>query len=380
MMIESALPAGAWTVALLSLPKLGPNRLQKLLGSVSPPRCSNPGPRAPELVWRRLVDGAPIALEGVPASVVGEWRRVARATEVADQWGAIRNLGIEVMQRHGGMYPDRLEGDIDPPAVLFAVGDGHQAVASATPSVAIVGTRKCTSYGHRVAFELGAALADSGVSVISGLAEGIDAAAHRGALSAQGSGSGRPVGVVGSGLDVIYPRRNADLWAAVPEAGLLLSETPPGVGPERWRFPARNRIIAGLSDAVIVIESHERGGSLLTVDEAQLRDVPVGAIPGPITSNAAAGTNRLLVDGATPVLNVSDVHALIGHSPPRRREVPDADDVASELLDSMGWTPVSFDQLSARIGLPAAQVASQIEHLVAEGLCARNGVWIERVR
>lgn len=362
------LPAEAWIVGLLSLPGLGPRRLEQLLEHSTP-----------EGAWERLVRGRPVELDGVGAETVEKWRSVARSLSVGDRWQAIAGLGVIVSGKGAPTYPEKLASDIEPPALVFSLGATLGPSTPHRPVVGIVGTRRSTSYGARVAFELGAALAESGVSVVSGLAVGIDAAAHRGALSITTEGAGAAIGVVGSGLDVIYPRRNADLWTMVAERGTLLSETPPGVGPDRWRFPARNRIIAALADALIVVESHESGGSLITVDEAQLRDVPVGAVPGPVTSNSAAGTNRLLVDGATPVLDVSDVHSLIGFSPPRR--VP-KESVAldSTLLEVLGWTPLSFDQLCARLALPAAQIATQLEHLVAQGLCQRTGVWIERVR
>ncbi len=358
------LPNEAWITALLSLPGLGPSRLSALLADDSASK-----------IWQRMISGAAIRLDLVPQTTIDQWRSAARAMSVADHWGAIGGLGIAVSEYGSAGYPARLREDIEPPRVLFSLGDPMQA----GPTVGIVGTRKCTSYGQRCAFELGAALAAAGVSVVSGLALGIDAAAHRGALSHSHGAAAPVIGVVGSGLDVIYPKRNAALWAEVASRGTLLSETPPGVGPEKWRFPARNRIIAGLCDAVIVVESHERGGSLLTVDEAQTRDVPVGAVPGPITSNAATGSNRLLVDGATPVLDVSDVLALICHSPPQAVS-GDREDVSSELLDALGWTPLSFEQLSERISLSASQIAAELERLVSEGLCARSGPWIERVR
>lgn len=367
------LPEEAWIVALLSLPGLGPSRLRLLLEAH--------GARG---AWDRLCRGDRVTVESVRPHTLEGWRSAARLLSVRRHWETISGLGVSVAA-HGSLhYPTRLNEDIEPPRVLFSIG----GEVPSGPTVGIVGTRNCTSYGQRCAFELGAALASVGVCVVSGLALGIDAAAHRGALSIlfgkakveRTVAAGRPIGVVGSGLDVVYPKRNADLWEAVSNHGVLLSETPPGIGPQAWRFPARNRIIAGLSDALIVIESHERGGSLLTVDEAQLRDVPVGAVPGPITSNAAAGSNRLLVDGATPILDVGDVCALIGYAPPRSISSVTDPSRQSELLDVLGWTPLSFDQLCGRVDLSNAEVAIEVERLVSEGLCARSGPWIERVR
>lgn len=367
------LPEEAWVVALLSLPGLGPSRLRQLLDTDDPRGA-----------WDRLCSGDRVVIESVGPSTIESWRSAARRIDVDQRWEAIEALGVSVASHGSSSYPARLTEDIEPPHLVFSLG-GDVPLG---PAVGIVGTRNCTSYGQRCAFELGAALASVGVSVVSGLALGIDAAGHRGALSVRSTESsadapgptGQPIGVVGSGLDIVYPRRNAALWSAVADAGVLLSETPPGIGPQPWRFPARNRIIAGLSDAVIVVESHEKGGSLLTVDEAQLRDVPVGAVPGPITSAAATGTNRLLVDGATPILDVGDVCALIGYSPPRPISSSTDESRQSAVLDALGWTPLSFEQLCARIGLSNADVAVEVERLVSDGLCARSGPWIERVR
>ncbi|MGI9604963.1 MAG: DNA-processing protein DprA, partial [Acidimicrobiales bacterium] len=292
------LPEAAWASALLALEAMGPARLRALL------ELGQPGE-----IWMRLRDGGPISIPRTSEETVSKWRNAARRLDVHVAWSAMAGLGIVACTRGEHGYPTRLVDDIEPPEVLFRLG----VAVGSEPTVAIVGTRSCTSYGRRAAFELGAGLAEAGVRVVSGLALGIDAAAHEGALSVSGAS---PVGVVGSGLDVVYPRRNRALWHRVVERGTLLSESPAGVGPEPWKFPARNRIIAGLADAVVVVESHPRGGALLTVDEAQLRGVDVGVVPGPITSPASAGTNKLLVDGAMPVVCLEDVLGLIGHVHP----------------------------------------------------------------
>ena len=366
MNTEAELPYEAWIVALLTLPKMGPSRLSALLAE-----------HDAQSAWRRLCSGQPVDLDQVKSDTVQAWRQAARAMAVDEHWHAIDSLGISVSELGSSQYPERLGLDIEPPQILFGLG----TPLGSKPTVGIVGTRQCTSYGQRCAFELGAALANAGVHVVSGLALGIDAAAHQGALSATTEHRAYPVGVVGSGLDIVYPKQNASLWGRVGREGVLYSETAPGVGPAAWRFPARNRIIAGLSDAVIVIESHERGGSLLTVDEAQLRDVPVGAVPGPITSNAAAGSNRLLVDGATPVLGVDDIFSMIGFSPPRIIDsTEDPDEVTSALLDAVGWTPTTLEQLCLRTSLSIAEVAAEIERLVLLGAVARSGQWLERTR
>ncbi len=147
------------------------------------------------------------------------------------------------------------------------------------------------------------------MTVVSGLAKGIDGAAHRGALRA---GSGHVVGVVANGLDTPYPRVNTELWEAVARDGLLLSEWPPDTEPEKFRFPQRNRILAALSELVVVVESRERGGSLTTAREALERSIEVMAVPGSVHNRAAAGTNQLIRDGATPVTDVADVLLALG--------------------------------------------------------------------
>lgn len=360
---DGDLPYEAWIVALLSLPSMGPTRLNQILDHTDA-----------ESAWEQLRSGRPLPVERVSSKVTDKWRSAAQAMSVSDHWAAIHALGIGLYELGAADYPARLAEDIEPPQMLFSLG----CDLPTGPTVGIVGTRRCSSYGKRCAFELGAALAEAGVSVVSGLALGIDAQAHFGALTATSEHRGRPVGVVGSGLDIIYPRANAKLWGQVSTVGTLLSETPPGVGPEKWRFPARNRMIAALSDAIIVVESHEKGGSLLTVDEAQLRDVPVGAVPGPITSNSAVGTNRLLADGATPVLGVEDVLAMIGHTAPTLVDRTNESEVSSAVLQALGWSAATFEQICARVALNPSEIATEIERLVALGLCARSGPWIER--
>ena len=173
--------------------------------------------------------------------------------------------------------------------------------------MAIVGTRSATPYGRQVASELGSDLAAAGVIVVSGLARGIDGAAHAGALRERGAASAPPVAVVGTGLDIVYPATNRELWEAVASRGAILSEAGLGTKPHPGVFPARNRIIAALSDVVVVVESHRGGGSLYTAEAAARRSIPVCAVPGSVKSRASQGTNELLVDGCAPVRDAEDV-------------------------------------------------------------------------
>jgi DNA processing protein len=177
------------------------------------------------------------------------------------------------------------------------------ALLTQDPAVTIVGTRRASPYGTEVAYALGRGLGACGVPLVSGLALGIDGTAHRGCLD----GGGVPVAVVAGGPDVVYPRRHRSLHERVREAGLVLSELPPGTEPYRWSFPARNRIMAGLARMTVVVEAADPSGSLITAEFAKDLGRCVAAVPGRITSTLARGTNNLLKDGATPISGTEDV-------------------------------------------------------------------------
>jgi DNA processing protein len=196
--------------------------------------------------------------------------------------------------RHGAAYPPALADLTGPPAVLFTSSIRRLHALTEGPAVAIVGARRASSYGLAVARSLGRDLSAAGVTVVSGMALGIDSAAHEGALD---SGA-RTIAVLGGGIDVPYPRSKRQLHSRLTERGALVSEMPPGFRPRKWSFPARNRIIAGLSALTVVVEASERSGALITARAARELGRDVGAVPGRITSPLALGTNDLLRDGA----------------------------------------------------------------------------------
>jgi DNA processing protein len=308
-----------------------------------------------------------------------------RGVDVAAMWREYQAAGVAVHVLGGNGYPRVLAEDPEAPAVLFSVGDLE---ALEGPRVAIIGSRRCTRYGRDVAFELGRDLARLGVRVVSGLALGIDGAAHLGALAA-GDGAAPPVAVVGSGLDVVYPRAHARLWHQVAEAGVVLSEAPLGARPEPWRFPARNRILAALADVVVVVESRAKGGSFHTVQAADQRGVPVMAVPGPVRSPVSCYTNELLVSGSAPARDVEDVLValdLLGRGPARRPvdafqalpTSPDDPDQAA-LLDALGWQPASLDQLVVRTGLKPGQASVALARLEVGGWVVGQAGWWEQV-
>jgi DNA processing protein len=256
--------------------------------------------------------------------------------------------------------PPLLQAIHDPPARLHLRGTG-EAVLLARPAVAIVGARACSSYGAHVARMLGRELAAAGVVVVSGLARGIDGEAHRGALEAEG----HTVAVLGCGIDRDYPAAHAALAHQIGERSLLVSEYEPGVEPAPWRFPARNRIIAGLCVATIVVEARARSGALITADFALEEGREVFAVPGEITSSLSAGTNELLRLGATPLTCAGDVLESLGLEPDAA-ETP----VDHPLLDLL---PASVDELVRKTQLGVQQVVASLAELEVAGLVAEGG-------
>lgn len=370
-----ALPDIAYRTALASLPDVGPARLRALLGRGDPADVL-----ALLAAGSLRADPALAAACGRrdPTPLLRQWCAAAAALDVGRLWAAHVAASVEVFGPDDPRWPSQLHDDPDPPALLFARGR-VDLLASVGPRVAVVGTRTCTRYGWDVAYGLGAALAAAGVVVVSGLAAGIDAAAHRGALDAAAAGpAASPIGIVGTGLDVAYPRANQGLWEEVARAGLLLGEAPLGTPPARWRFPARNRVIAALVDAVVAVESAAKGGALLTVEEAVARDRVVLAVPGPITSPVSVGTNRLLCDAALPVCDVDDVLTAVGLPPlPRSGSRPrprlDDDPDAAAALDAVGWTPATLDAVAAGAGLPLGRAAAALARLEMAGHVVDGG-------
>ena len=369
--MSTTLPPAAWTAALAGLPGMGPARLTAILRRWPPEEAWDEVAAA-----RAHLDPVVAVTVRIPELCASRWRTAAQQTDVAAAWHAHDAAGVAVRIPGDTGFPPALAADPEPPAVLFTRGE---PVAAERPRVAVVGTRRCTWAGRSVAAELGAGLAGAGVCVVSGLALGIDGAAHRGALAARAA---PPVAVVGTGLDVVYPRRHADLWEAVAGTGALLSEYPLGTRPEPWRFPARNRLVAALADVVVVVESHARGGSLHTVTAALERGVPVMAVPGPVRGPASAGTNALLVAGASPVRDAEDVLVALGLDSIAfgRRADPAEwpyDDVELEALQALQHGPATVEQVAERLDRDLRIVAVWLAHLELYGLVRATGGWWE---
>jgi DNA processing protein len=236
-------------------------------------------------------------------------------------------------------------------------------------SIGIVGSRVCTNYGQQIAAKLAADLSSRGLTIVSGLARGIDSRAHLGAINS----GGRTIGVLGCGLDVIYPPEHEELYERVVESGALISEFFFGQKPDKYNFPSRNRIISGMSLGVIVVEAGRSSGALLTAKHALDQNREVFAVPGNINSAASAGTNDLLKQGATPVTTVADVLLALGFDPQKRnvtpaKPPPDLPQSELEILENLTTEPRQVDRISQAVGLPVAEVLTRLLNLEMAGL------------
>lgn len=262
-----------------------------------------------------------------------------------------------------------LEAIHDPPPALFLRGGEGMELLS-QPAVAVIGARACSAYGRSVARSLGRELAAAGLVVVSGMARGIDGEAHRGALE-----SGHTVAVLGCGIDRDYPAAHGELARRICERGLIVSEYEPGIEPAPWRFPARNRIIAGLSEATVVIEARERSGALITSDFALEEGRDVLAVPGEITSALSAGTNALIRLGAVPVTCAGDVLELF-HLEPAKTESASVGPEATALLERLQDGPLTADELVRVSGVePALASAALVELELGRRVALEDGVY-----
>ena len=265
-------------------------------------------------------------------------------------------------------YPSQLRDLYDPPPVLWSRGDW---AALRDPVVAVVGTRRATSYGRRVTQEMVSAMARGGATIVSGMAIGIDAAAHLAALEA----SGRTVAVLGTGADVPYPRAHTALLRHIAERGLVLSELPPGSHSGAGSFPRRNRIIAALASLTVVVEAPERSGALITSRCALDLGRDVAAVPGPIDSPQSYGANELIREGANPITSIAEALRLAGLAVPARISPQLVGDSETRIWTALESTAASLDELCGRVALPVAQCLSTVTALELRGIveCAMTG-------
>ncbi len=357
--------ASVAAAALAGLHSVGPATLRRLLQAWPDPRAA-----VAAIQSGRAVDAL---TRKDRHTVVRRWQR---ELDLVATESLLRLRGTRIFRAGQPSFPIHT-GISDHPLVLF--GEGLRPDALERPRVGIVGTRAATPHGRADAHELGGVLARAGVTVVSGLAIGIDGAAHEGALDA----GGLAVGVLGTGVDIVYPRRHATLHARVHDHGLLLSENAHGVGPHPSRFPIRNRIIAALSDVLVVVEATATGGARITAQKADEYGVDVCAYPGSRRNPSARGTNELLRD-AHVILDPEDVLGVLGLTPGDRRspsEVTNGRAVPATLdehavLTALGGEPATVDELTSRTGLGPGPVAVAIAGLVRSGHIRRaHGVY-----
>jgi DNA processing protein len=359
-----SMPQWAFAAAMAALPLQTPRRLRRLLALGEPSE-----------VWDVIGRGGATP-SGIDDATWNAW--CTSSPSVADMHDTCVDCGIGVTTSHDDAYPSVLRRDPRAPAVLFHRGDIR---ALSHRRVGIIGTRRATQAGRFFARTLAAQLAGQSVAVVSGLARGIDVESHVGALSRRSTGGAAPVAVVASGLDVVYPPEHREIWDEMCRVGLVLSESPPGTAPEPHRFPMRNRILAALSEVLVVVESRATGGSMITVREAMARDVTVMAVPGSPNLPTCEGTNGLLRDGCAPVTDVSDVMVALGLDTRRASQWHDARDAPTEdeavVLRTFDKEPKSMDEVALMASMSVVETALRLGRLEAKGWVVHTNGWWE---
>ncbi len=321
-----------------------------------------------ETAWK--ANPADLAEAGLGAKLV---ERVVQARENVDLEKIseqIARQGIQILTWNDESYPARLREIDQPPPVLYLRGE---YLPDDMFAVAIVGTRRVTPYGRQVTEEIASFLAANGITVVSGLARGVDAVAHTAALKA----GGRTIGVLGSGVDRIYPPEHRALAEQMMERGAVVSDYAPGTPPDASNFPPRNRIISGLSLAVVVIEAGETSGALITAEFAAEQGREIFAVPGSILAPQSKGTNKLIQNGAQPLLTASDLMQALnltrmGEHKAARKILP-GDEVEAKLLAALGEQPIHVDELGNQTGLPIEKVSATLTLMELKGMVRQVG-------
>jgi DNA processing protein len=299
--------------------------------------------------------------------------RIIQAREHVDLeklWARIESQGIKILTWEDVSYPQRLKEIDQPPPVLYVRGE---YLPDDIFAVAIVGTRRVTPYGRQITEQLALFLASSGMTVISGLARGVDAIAHQTALKA----GGRTIGVLGSGVDKIYPPEHRSLAEQMMESGAIISDYAPGTPPDASNFPPRNRIISGLSLAVVVVEAGETSGALITAEFAAEQGREIFAVPGSILAPQSKGTNKLIQNGALPLLNVEDLMQALdltrmGEHKAARKIIP-GDETEARLMGVLGDEPVHVDEIRNQTAMPIEKVSATLALMELKGMVRQVG-------
>lgn len=320
------------------------------------------------IAWQAPLEA--LVAAGLPLRIAENVLRVRSGVDLELTWEQIHQKGIQVLIREDAGYPARLKEIDQAPPVLYVRG---QLLPEDGWAVAIVGTRRVTVYGRQIAEEIATCLAASGVVVVSGLARGVDAIAHDAALKA----GGRTYAVLGSGVDRIYPPENTRLAEKISTQGALISDYAPGTPPDGVNFPPRNRIISGLSTAVVVIEAGETSGALITASFAGEQGRDVYAVPGNIHAPQSIGTNRLIQQGAHPLLKPEDLleELDLRQVPQQRaaRSVLPTDAVEARLYAQLGKEPLHVDEIRAQTGLSIEIVSATLTVMELKGMVRQIG-------
>jgi DNA processing protein len=321
-----------------------------------------------EVAWHAPADALRAA--GLSERIAQNLIEIRRGVQLDQMLERMQNQGIRVIIWDDDAYPRRLREIDQPPPVLYLRG-------SIDPeddwAVAIVGTRRVTTYGRQVTADLAAYLAGNGITVVSGLARGVDAIAHEAALRA----GGRTIAVLGSGVDRIYPPEHRKLADQIMNQGAVCSDYAPGTAPESSNFPPRNRIISGLAQATVVIEAGEKSGALITAKFAADQGREVLAVPGPINAAQSKGTNNLIQQGARPLLRTEEVLEVLNlqhiQTQQKARKVLPADATEAALLQVLGSQPLHVDDIQAQSGLSIEKVSATLTLLELKGIVRQVG-------
>jgi DNA processing protein len=322
----------------------------------------------PEIAWQAPSEALRAA--GLSEKIIENLERVRSGVSLEQIWERLQAQGIQILTWEDAAYPRRLKEIEQPPPLLYLRGELQPEDEWA---VALVGTRRVTAYGRQVTEEIAEVLAHNGVTVISGMARGVDAIAHQAALK----NGGRTLAVLGCGVDTIYPPEHRRLAEQIAAQGALLSDYPPGTPPDAANFPPRNRIISGLSLAVVVVEAGPESGALITAEFAVEQGREVFAVPGNITALQSQGANRLIQNGARPLLNPRDLLealelTLVTEYRAARVALP-ADEVEAQLFATLTHEPLHVDEIRARTALPIEKISATLALMELKGMVRQMG-------
>ena len=321
-----------------------------------------------EVAWKAAP--ADLVKAGLGAKVIERILQARETVNLEKLWEKIESQGIKVLTWQDESYPGRLKEIDQPPPVLFVRGE---YLPDDLFAVAIVGTRRVTAYGRQITEELSSFLATNGITVVSGLARGVDAIAHQSTLKA----GGRTIGVLGSGVDKLYPPEHRGLAEQMMERGAIISDYALGTPPDASNFPPRNRIISGLSLAVVVIEAGETSGALITAEFAAEQGREVFAVPGSILAPQSKGTNKLIQRGALPLLSMNDLMQALdltrmGEQKAARKMIP-ADATEARLMNVLGSEPLHVDEIRNQAELPIEKVSATLALMELKGMVRQVG-------